>query len=80
MRTIIVAAVLGLSAIPAQAGCIGWPGQCDNETDQEYAQRREREREYEGKRHRFEAWCWESSLFRMLNSDCPYQTKGGYRK
>ena len=26
------------------------------------------------RKRQFEAWCWESSWFRLLNSDCPKET------
>lgn len=37
--------------------------------------RRKAMRELEAER-RFRAWCYESSTFRMLNSDCPKETYG----
>jgi len=41
------------------------------ETAKETADRLKKEAEHQ---RQFEAWCWESSLFRMLNSDCPSAT------
>lgn len=40
----------------------------------EYEQCEDDVRRATERQRQFEAWCWESSLFRLANSDCPKET------
>jgi hypothetical protein len=82
----IVLIVIGLLALPTTTyayppghpcfittvnkQCVEW----ENEHPREAAEYRAAHEQAERDLRRFMAWCYESSLFRLLNTDCPIGT------